>query len=106
MGLLSQDLPLGWADRRKNEARSIAERASFSGSPAVAGERQDYIAFGLALAIGFLAALAIGFLAVLAIGFFIAIAVDLAIGAGDCAIAGAAEMMNALAQSAMRIRFI
>jgi len=67
----------------------------------------DYI-LGLAFIIGFLVALAIGFLVAFIIGFLVA----LAIGAGEAAIAGADvttgadTRTNALAQSAMRIRFM
>jgi hypothetical protein len=66
----------------------------------------DYI-FALGLGAGFLAA---GFLVALAIGFLVAFAIGLAdalaIGAGDWAIAGADATTNALARSAIRIRFI
>jgi hypothetical protein len=97
---LSQNLSLAWADRRnKKPARSL-ERASHPVHPPKRASG-DYIAFGLALAIGFLAVLAAGFFA----GAFLAGALAI-VGAGDAAIAGAAEMMNALAQSAIRIRFI
>jgi hypothetical protein len=64
---------------------------------------RDYI-FGLGLAIGF----AIGFfMAVFFMaGFLVVFAAIFMAGAGDAAIAGTAEAMNAVAQSAIRIRFI